>query len=162
MYGYNEYNMPTTKKLLPSSHEMSMNLRDAIDAKLYSEKKLHLPSLDEELRDRRSAQLRIVDIVGVIRESTRESNMLFRYNIEYGFFRNGTGAALLGLMIVLLCIVLNWSRPVVSWQILLLLGGFQVVCFFVCYCLAWYKANEYAHCLFSTYLNQEGKGVYNS
>jgi hypothetical protein len=77
---------------------------------------LNLPKVEDELKDQDDADLKYQSAINFLREFTRDKTKypaVYRDNVAYGFARNLLSIRVLGLLIALICIVINlylvWS-----------------------------------------------------
>lgn len=90
--------MPTTNNLLWSSSHFSPHIKDKIHSKVNSKFQIILASRTEEQQDELNARKLIVAAVSQIKNLLRGNEMLFRHNIEYGFWRNLVGGSLIAVV----------------------------------------------------------------
>lgn len=87
-----ETDFPTTRLLLPSSKEISNELKNTIRDKVRKDFGAELP-IDVSPETEPNVRRHIADVVRQIRGKTRSHGLLLQHNIEYGFVRNLIGAS---------------------------------------------------------------------
>ena len=93
---------PTTHLLFPRNEGLSAAMRNAISKKAEQLFSVALPaqvSPETELEIRRT----IADLVARMRGQTRRHKLLLQHNIEYGFWRNLIGAAVVTFLASIAC-----------------------------------------------------------
>lgn len=100
-----ETRMPTTNILLYGNDLYSMEYKNKIHKKIYNDFDIKLLSQHEERTDEAEARKRIVEAVSHIREKVKGGRLLLQHNIEYGFFRNLVGGAVVGAIFSLFCTI---------------------------------------------------------
>lgn len=111
LFKEDESYMPTTEFLLwkdsvypdPVKRDIHKKIRDMYGIKLCSKQ--------TETIDESQARKLIATAVRQIREDTRGDNMLLRYNIDFGFWRNLAGGCALGCMISVVVAALDYFFP---------------------------------------------------
>jgi hypothetical protein len=93
-----ETNMPTTNHLLWSDNFFDKSIKEKIRNKIQSQYGLNLTSEIEESENESISRKQIVTAVSQIRNSLRDNKLLLQHNIEYGFFRNLLGGALIAIL----------------------------------------------------------------
>lgn len=93
-----ELNMPTTNHLLWKSIYYDLAVKKKIREKMTEKFGIILLSPEEEGQDEPKARNLIMTCVGQVRIALRGNSMLLQHNIEYGFWRNLIGGALLALI----------------------------------------------------------------
>jgi hypothetical protein len=71
---------------------------------------LNLPKVDDELKDRGDADQKYQSAINFLRELTRDKTMypaVYRDNVAYGFARNLLAIRVIGLLVALLCVIIN-------------------------------------------------------
>ena len=93
----------------------------------------------------------IANVVQMIRNITRDDNILLQYNIQFGFLRNLMGGMIIAFIIsfLLFFISLFYGEP---WIVHLILCVVDVLIFLVSFIILKYRARAYARQLYSTYL----------
>lgn len=102
-----EMNMPTTDLLLKANTELDTSIKKKIEDKIKSKFEIDLYSSIDECANENDARKLIVTTVSQIRNILRDNVLLFRHNIEYGFFRNLIGGSFLAFIISVIIIVLS-------------------------------------------------------
>ena len=92
-----ETRMPTTEFLLHSHGEYSPEFKRKIHDKISSDFQITIRSVEEEADDEDSARKIIAESVTLIRQRVKDGRLLLQHNIEYGFFRNLVGGAVLAV-----------------------------------------------------------------
>lgn len=91
--------LPTTDFLLYANKELSKSYKKAIRIKIEGLYPIKLLSESKEAADEAEARRTIVDAVGYIKNQVRDSFLLKRHLIQYGFWRNLVGGSVIGLLI---------------------------------------------------------------
>jgi hypothetical protein len=89
-----------------------------LDGKIYG---LNLPKLEDEINDQTDADLKYQSAINFLREFTRDKTKhptVYRDNVAYGFARNLLSIRVMGLLVALMCVVINlyliWSALSIS------------------------------------------------
>lgn len=147
-----ELNMPTTDYLLPDNPIIDKVSKkryyDLIKIDFNIDMKENLQQLTAEVDQRKM----IVRVVGQIRKKLEGNVMLLQHNIEYGFFRNLCGGAVLAMLfmfanIVISIVAKDYSKTT-AFVVLLLIYLIPIV--FSKTCLK-YLGRNYADVLFNQY-----------
>lgn len=128
LYFKDEVNMPTTQLLLKSNNELEKSIKQKIEEKIRMKFDIILLSSIEESADELRARKLIATTVSQIRNILRDNSLLFRHNIEYGFFRNLIGGSFLAFIISVIILLLsqytgdietrNWGVILISIYVL--------------------------------------------
>lgn len=94
----NELEMPTTNFMLYSNPEFSKDYKTRLRQQIKSDFQIILPDEQLENVDILDSRKRIVEAIGLIRQKVKNGRLLLQHNIEYGFFRNLIGGAIIGLL----------------------------------------------------------------
>ena len=94
VFGKGGIRFPTTEMILYSGGLISKDMKEQMRNKIFDKFGSKLSSVDEEIRDPNNARLKAREVVGLVRNSIRESILVFQYNIRYGFFRNLIGGVI--------------------------------------------------------------------
>ncbi|HEX7018029.1 MAG TPA: hypothetical protein VF209_03940 [Patescibacteria group bacterium] len=151
-----EENMPTTQLLLCGSMKYSMEYKDLLNKKVKKDFGLNFFSASEETNNYIGAKQRIVEIISLIRDKTRGSELLLQHNYEYGFIRNTVGGAIWGFITSVFNVyifsktfpsstALNLSIVTTVTYLLLLILGVPLIK---------YAGNKYAKVLIQTYMSK--------
>ena len=100
LFKEDESNMPTTDMLLWSDDSYPVTIKQMLHKKVLDKYGVKLYSKRAETADPVQARKLIASAVRLIREDTRDNKMLYRFNIDFGFWRNMAGGSLLGGAIV--------------------------------------------------------------
>jgi hypothetical protein len=104
-----EINMPSTNFLLFSNGYFERSIKERLRNKVKQMYDIELHNELDERQDLLASRKRIVMAVSQMRNSLRGNEMLFRHNIEYGFFRNLLGGCLLAVVISIFIIIYGYS-----------------------------------------------------
>ena len=111
--------------------------------------------LDLSVSDRSELKHVIKAVVDYIKNATRKDNIVFEYNIFFGFYRNMVG----GLLITLLFIILfNYYFPSVCSGFENLIHYIKIlmsILIVICYFLMYYNDHKYALKLYRSYLSTQ-------
>jgi len=88
---------PTLLMLLPSSQEISNEMREKLTLRIRDDFGLTLPTLTDEQSAPEAAKTRINEIVGMIIHKVGQGQLLLQHNAEYGFARNLIGGSVIAL-----------------------------------------------------------------
>lgn len=99
MYFKDEIKMPTTEHLLWANQFFEDTVKQKIRSKINEKFGITLMSEAEEKENEMKSRKQIVSAVSQIRNSLRENKLLLQHNIEYGFFRNLVGGALIAFIV---------------------------------------------------------------
>lgn len=152
LFKEDETKMPTTEILLHSNDIISRQNKQLIRIKIKQDIGLKLMEEEDEIRNEREARLIIVDAVRRIREKTRDNQILFNYNCNYGFVRNFMGANIWALLIVFLLILINLFVPVIDNVVYIGSVILIIMSFPISFYLLKLNGKEYARQLFSVYM----------
>lgn len=89
----NESSMPTTKMLMHSNSEYSVDFKNKIHSKIFIDFGMKISHLEDELKNKDEATKIIAESVSMIRAKVGKGKLLFQHNIEYGFARNLIGGS---------------------------------------------------------------------
>lgn len=103
-YFKDEINMPTTDYLMWSSNHYEPAIKEKLRLKIHSMYDIELHNPTDEAADEQSSRKRILVAVSQIRNNLRENSLLFRHNIEYGFFRNLLGGCVIAIIVSILLV----------------------------------------------------------
>jgi len=150
----NKAKFPTTRMLLPSSTDMSVEFRKRLADKVATEFGLALPSKAKELENPGNANVRAREIISMIIAKVGSGKLLLQHNIEYGFVRNLIGGSVISLVASMSGIVLF------HFVIRNDLGYILSICFSVFYLMPivlsriilTHYGKEYASILFREYM----------
>lgn len=84
---------------------------------------LKLPKLEDEIKDQTDADLKYQSAINFLREFTRDKTKypaVYRDNVAYGFARNLLSIRVMGLLVALMCVVINLYFV---WPVLALAKG---------------------------------------
>ncbi len=149
-------NFPTLRMLMPSSKEMSLNMRSKIMERAKDDFNLYLPDLNDEKEDIGVTETRIKEIVGMIINKVGRGTLLLQHNFEYGFARNLMGGSVVaGIVSAIDAIVFRFILPN---QTAFILSIILLVCYLVpiVFSRSVLKnySKEYAEKLFREYLGK--------
>lgn len=151
-----EENMPTTQLLLCSSMKYSAQYKELLNKKVKKDFGLNFFTASEEANNDVGAKQRIVEIISLIRDKARRSELVLQHNYEYGFIRNLVGGAIFGFLTSLINVyifskiflsstALNLSIATAVFYLLLLFLGVPLIK---------YAGNKYAKVLIQSYMSQ--------
>lgn len=152
LFKEDETNMPTTEILLHSSDMFSLQKKRLIRDKIKQDLGLELMDEEQERLNEREARLIIVDAVKQIREKTRENQILFNYNCNYGFIRNFMGANVWSFLIAFSLMIFNFFNPVIDNSITINITLLTIFLFPLSYYLLKLNGREYARQLYTAYM----------
>ena len=109
-YFKEEIKMPTTNHLLWKDTFFDKSIKHVIRLKVQSKYSILLMDENEEIQHEDASRKQIATAVSQIRNSLRDNKLLFQHNIEYGFFRNLVGGALLAVLWSLLITLLGYLQ----------------------------------------------------
>jgi hypothetical protein len=98
LYFKDEMHMPSTNHLLWKSTYFDSSVKKQMRDKMKEKFGIALLSPEEELQDELRARNLINTCIGQVRIALKGNTMLLQHNIEYGFWRNLIGGALLALL----------------------------------------------------------------
>lgn len=104
-YFEDELRMPTTNFLIWSHEFYDDAIKSKIRNKIESSYNIDLYSKIDEIQNEESARKRITVAVSQIRNDLRGNGMLFRHNVEYGFFRNLIGGCVIAVIISIIIFI---------------------------------------------------------
>lgn len=84
---------------------------------------LNLPKVEDEIKDQSDADLKYQSAINFLREFTRDKTKypaVYRDNVAYGFARNLLSIRVMGLLVALMCVVINLYFV---WPVLVLAKG---------------------------------------
>ncbi len=104
----NDRGFPTTYLLTYADDTFSARYKDTVRSLINKYFNLNLPDPLEEEQDLLDAQRRIAEAVRLVRVKVGDGQLVRKYNIWYGFFRNLTGGSLYGMGFCALNILLGF------------------------------------------------------
>ena len=99
IYSKDEQEMPTTNRLLHSNTFFAQNTKKRIHNKIKESFDIELFTKSQELENEVEARKIIIEAVSQIRNATRDNQLLFQHNIEYGFARNFVGGSFIPFIV---------------------------------------------------------------
>ena len=156
MYFKEELYMPTTNFLLYSDKQFTDDYKNNFQKKVYNDFNIKLLNKKEESENEIIARKRIVETMSLIRKKSAKSNLLLQHNIEYGFFRNLIGGAVIaGPLSVLFIFYFHYFSYNASAIIFLIIlaGVYSLLIIFSKHLMQEY-GNAYAKILFQEYLSK--------
>lgn len=148
-------NMPTTKILLnPNKSRLSMQKIEEIYRYIFDDLKIDLKERKKILEGQTlEAKKEISEVVAKIRDKTRSDDILKRYNIQYGMYRNTTGGVLLFLVLSLITIgidkfLFDFSSSITVFAIFVT----SFLLLFILIILTKKNAEDYAERLFDAFI----------
>jgi hypothetical protein len=106
-YFKDEINMPSTNYLLHNDSTFTNDIKAKIKQKIFKDFDISLYSHDREISEELGARKQICFAVSQIRVVLKNNIMLFRHNVEYGFFRNLLGGCILAVIFSLTLIIFS-------------------------------------------------------
>ena len=103
-YFKDEINMPTTNFLMWNNKHYEASIKEKLRLKIYTMYDIELHTPVDEAADEESSRKRIMVAVSQIRNNLRDNTLLFRHNIEYGFFRNLLGGCVIAIVLSILIV----------------------------------------------------------
>lgn len=97
-----ETRMPTSDFLLHSSQEYTPGFKAGIHDKIKSDFGITVLSAEAEADSEGTARRVIAEAVSLIRQKVKNGRLVLQHNMEYGFFRNLIGCAVIAVTISLL------------------------------------------------------------
>lgn len=159
IYGRHQLSMPTTEYMLLTSKWGSRRVKLSVRKKVREDFGVDLPTEEEELADETEARNCIVEVVGRIRAylrtkvSFKNLKMYNKKNRRYGYVRNFMGGFIFFLLIYPILIIYSFYCARVAFFYVLGIFVFHLL-IFGCHCFFLKNdAEDYAHELFVTYLN---------
>lgn len=151
LFEEDETKMPTTDFLIFKKSPFSTIYINNIMNKINEDFKIVLSDKSAQDEDELEARKEIANVVQMIRNITRDDNILLQYNIQFGFLRNLMGGMIIAFIIsfLLFFISLFYGEP---WIVHLILCFVDVLIFIVSFIILKYRARAYARQLYSTYL----------
>ena len=151
LFEEDETKMPTTDFLIFKRSPFSTIYINNIMDKINEDFKIVLSDKSAQDKDELEARKEIANVVQMIRNITRDDNILLQYNIQFGFLRNLMGGMIIAFIIsfLLFFISLFYGEP---WIVHLILCFVDVLIFLVSFIILKYRARAYARQLYSTYL----------
>lgn len=123
IYFKGEHYMPTTNHLLWKGGYYDISVTKKIRDKIAEKFGITLLSPEEENQDEAKARNLIVSCVGQVRVALKGNSMLLQHNIEYGFWRNLIGGAVLSVIFsvaILVYGILNGFSDLITLGIILI------------------------------------------
>lgn len=101
-YFKNESEMPTTNYLMDSNTYYTSEIKRAIRSKIKRDFEIDLLSQQQDSSNELTVRKNITMAVSQVRSFLKENSMIYRHNMEYGFFRNLIGGCVPALIISLI------------------------------------------------------------
>ncbi|RZK40913.1 MAG: hypothetical protein EOO90_13170 [Pedobacter sp.] len=153
-YFKNEINMPTTDYLMWSNGHYEAGIKEKLRLKIYAMYDIELHNPVDEAADEESSRKRIMVAVSQIRNNLRENPLLFRHNIEYGFFRNLLGGCVIAIiMSVLLVFYANYYQNKELFNIGIIMAIAYAIPLLLSKKILSVYGNNYAKILFEQFLS---------
>lgn len=152
LFNESETKMPTTEILLWKNSLISKDYHKCVVEKVKDKFGISLFPEEDEKTDENEARLTIVNAVQQMREATRGDNILLQYNYEFGFCRNYLGAAIWGVVIMLIISAANIWLENISWGTCVVLLLLQVLSMLISFIALKKRGKAYAHSLLSTFM----------
>ena len=152
LFKENETEMPTTKFLLWSTNEFSVEKKRAIAKKVKERFDIKLLSKPKEASNIHEAKLTIVDAVGAIRNVTREDPILLQYNQEFGFCRNYLGGSVYAFALILLSLIANLFLNFIPGYYIWIAAIVQLVFDVILFISLKYRGKAYARQLYNSFV----------
>lgn len=119
-----ETHMPTTDFLLHADNEYTTDFKGRVHTKIKAEFGIQVLSADEEIATENLARKTIAEAIALVRQKMKGGRLLLQHNIEYGFFRNLIGCAVIAAAISIInVLIFYWIAPnnAAMWLSVLLL-----------------------------------------
>jgi len=148
-------NFPTTYYLLHNDTSLSAEYKRKIHDKIFND--FSIKFNDEEIEKSNESESRkiIRDAVGLVRRKVGDGKLTIQHNLEYGFFRNLIGGAILASIVS--AILTYWSFKV-GVNNLVIIGSILTLIYLIFIILSKpilkSKARLYADMLFQEYIEQ--------
>lgn len=151
-----EESMPTTQLLLCSSMKYSLQYKELLNKKVKKDFGLNFFTASEEANNYVGAKQRIVEIISLIRDKTRRSELVLQHSYEYGFVRNLVGGAIFGFLTSLINVYIFSKIFLSSTALNLSIAStvFYLLLLFLGVPLIKYAGNKYAKVLIQSYMSQ--------
>lgn len=151
-YGQDKHRMPTTEMLLWKDGTFDDSYKQLMRTKILRDFGLKLPSKKSEHDDINNARRSITGAMGPVRQMCRHDDILLKYNIRYGFWRNFSGGNLVAFMLVLVLMLVNVKAQLLPTEYFWLAFATIIILTIMAIMLMKMQARDYAQQLFSTYL----------
>jgi hypothetical protein len=152
LFKEDETNMPTTNILLWKNSSMSIQRKILIRNKITTLIGIQLLNEQEERENETEARLLIADSVKQIREKTRDDEILFNYNCNFGFMRNLLGANVWSLLLFIIAIIIELFTDIVDIRLVLCFSGISIIMSLIAFVLLKHQGKEYANQLYTTFI----------
>lgn len=152
LFKEDETSLPTTELLLWKNHYLSAEYHNLITRRIRTDFKIHLLNQEEEKNDEMEARLRIVNAIQLIREITRDNEILLQYNYEFGFCRNYLGASVWSILILTAFELANIWGHYFQWWVGIVIIACQIALFFLVFLVLKGRGRAYAKELISAYM----------
>lgn len=117
--------LPTTDFLFFSNSEYSPDYKALIYNKIQDEFSLQLPSKEEQIADEINSRKRISEAISLVRKKVGSGTLLLQHNIEYGFWRNLIGGAIIASIFSIIDIYFALAHY--NYEILILSAALLVI-----------------------------------
>lgn len=151
LFKEDESYMPTTEFLLWKDRAYPDAVKRDIHKKIRDMYGIKLCTKQSEAIDELQARKLIATAVQQIREDTRDDNMLLRYNIDFGFWRNLAGGCVLGCMISAAVAILDYFFPALPSCLPIVCIGAEFLLFISAMFFLKCTARSYARQLITTF-----------
>ncbi len=101
------FSMPTTQLLFTSNQTFSDSHKKQIFDKIKEKFKIDLEGINNKTKNNHNYLSEVDEAVALIREKTRDNDVLFDFNKIYGFWRNLTGGLFLDIIILLFLLIID-------------------------------------------------------
>lgn len=153
-YFKDEIYMPTTNYLMWGNTYYEDSIKAKLREKIYAMYNIELHNHGDEINDETSSRKRITVAVSQIRNNLRDNSLLFRHNIEYGFFRNLLGGCVIALVFsIFIFSYAAWTGDSVLFNIGLILTAVYVIPILLSKKILSVYGNNYAKILFEQFLS---------
>lgn len=150
----NKYKFQTVEFLLPSSVELSSDLKGKIYSKVSNDFQVTLPTMEEEASATDATRRKISEAISLIIDKVANGRLTLQHNIEYGFVRNLTGGSAIAVVASIFnCAFFGWVKPNENALVasLTLAGLYLLPIVFAKPVLKFYS-KQYAQILFREYI----------
>lgn len=153
-YFKDEIYMPTTNYLMWGNTYYEDSIKSKLREKIHSMYDIELHSRIDEIDDEASSRKRIVVAVSQIRNNLRGNPLLFRHNIEYGFFRNLLGGCVIAIVLsIFIFCYACWYGNSVLFNMGIILAVIYAIPILLSKKILSVYGNNYAKILFEQFLS---------
>ena len=155
IYFNKSLNFPTTYYLLYNDTSLSKEYKRKIHDKIFKDFSINFNDEETEKSDENESRKIIRDAVGLVRRKVGDGKLTIQHNLEYGFFRNLIGGAILASIVS--AVLTYWSFEI-GENNLVIIGSILTFIYLIFIILSKpilkTKARLYADMLFQEYVEQ--------